>query len=261
MLKIGWGGKQINEIRTKYWTADKEDALGEYIADRVTYKLPWGFNGFLRILSFKLQRKYDELPLAWQFLPSMTKFGVNNVFACWICSFGVSSRQLSLELAKHYQLQLTSTSTFMSFISWLINLPNEFIFQELSQGSVEEKKRFVQKISSIVADDTHLQFVLQRQTILEASVQGIPYDNRAETAFQVREGSQLTLLVEPTNSYDPSAIAVFFEGKQIGYVQRDKAKIISKDMQTGREFKAYVKEIKPPVLKYPYPHIVITITG
>lgn len=259
-IKDWVGGKQISEIRSTYWAPTKDDAFGEYIADRVIYKLPWGFNGFLRILSYKLEKKYDELPLAWQHLPSMMKFGVNSVFACWIGGFGVSSRQLSLELARQYQLQHKSSGTFMSFVKWIINLQNEFIFRELPYGSVAEKRRLVKKISRVVADNDHLQFILQKQTILEATVQGIPYDNRAETAFQVQEGDQLSLQAEPNNPYDPSAVIVMFEGKQIGYVQREKAKIISKDMQRGRKFWAHVKEIKPPLLNYPYPHIVMTIT-
>ncbi|GHO65547.1 hypothetical protein KSC_044390 [Ktedonobacter sp. SOSP1-52] len=253
-------GKHISEIRSKYWSAtDKEDALGEYVADRVIYKLPWGFNGFLRILSFKLQKNYDELPLAWQHLPSMMKFGVNSVFACWVSSFGISSRQLALEVARHYQP--TNDAPFMSFIKWLVNLPTEFIFQDLPQGSIAEKKRFIQKISRIVADDAQLQFILQRQTILECFIQGIPYGNRAEVAFRVEVGDELVLQAEPENQFDSSAIRILYEEKHIGYVSRDKAKIISREMRFGKTFRAYAKKIEPPLLNYPYPQIIITIVG
>jgi len=259
LVKDWVGGKSISEIRSTYWTASQDDDFGEYIADRVIYKLPWGFNGFLRILAFKLHMNYDELPLSWQYLPSMMKFGVNSVFACWIGSFGVSSRQLVLELARHFQLE--NDNSFMSFIRWVVNLPMEFLFQELSVGSVAEKKRFVQKINRIVADDTQLQFVLQQQTILESSVQGIQYNDRVDTADKVRKGDQLILQRETDNLYDPSAIRILFEGQQVGYVQRDKAKIIAREMQFGKEFSAYAKDIKPPSLNYPYPHIVMTIIG
>lgn len=259
LVKDWVGGKSISEIRSTYWAAEQEDEFGEYIADRVIYKLPWGFNGFLRILAFKLQKKYDELPMAWQYLPSMMKFGVNSVFACWISGFGVSSRQLALELARHYQL--TNDDTFRSFVKWIINLDAEFIFQELPQGSIAEKKRFVQKISRIVADDTQLQFILQRQTVIEATVQGIRYSNRIENAINVREGDQLMLEEEPGNEYDSSAIRVLFKGSQIGYIQRDAARIISREMQFGREFRAYAKEITPPLPDYSFPKILMTITG
>ncbi len=258
-LVLDWvGGKSISEIRSTYWATKKEDEFGDYIADRVIYKMPWGFNGFLRILAFKLQKKYDELPLAWQYLPSMMKFGVNSVFACWVGSFGVSSRQLALELANRYPSSYGSS--YRSFVKWIVNLPIEFLFQELSVGSVAEKKRFVQKINRIVADDTQLQFNLQRQTVLESPVQGIPYDNRVDAALKVREGDELILEAEPDNPYDPSAIRVLFDGHQIGYVLRDKAKIISREMQLGRGFRAHAKEITPPLPDDLYPHIDMAIT-
>lgn len=259
LVKDWVGGRSISEIRSTYWTTEQEDEFGEYIADRLIYKMPWGFNGFLRILAFKLHKNYDELPLTWQYLPSMMKFGVNSVYACWIGSFGVSSRQLAFELAQRYSN--SNDNSFVSFIKWLINLPFEFLFQELPVGSVAEKKRLVQKINKIVADDTQLQFILQRQTVFESSVQGIKYGNRAEIAFRVDEGDQLQLETELDNPYDPSAIRVLFEGEQIGYVRRDTAKIISREMQLGREFKAIVKTITPPLLNFPYPQIEMTITG
>lgn len=259
LVKDWIGCKPIREIRSIYWIADQEDKFGEYIADRLIYKMPWGFNGFLRILAHKLHKNYDEMPLTWQYLPSMMKYGVNSVFACWISSFGVSSRELAFELAQCYPN--SNDNSFVTFLKWLINLPFEFLFQELPIGSVAEKKRLVQKINKVIADDTHLQFILQRQTVFESSVQGIPYGDRVSIAFVVREGDKLVLQPEPENQYDPSAICVLFEGKQIGYVRRDTAKFISREMQVGREFRAIVKTVKPPVLNYPYPHIEITIIG
>ena len=252
-------GKPVNEIRSKYWTPEQEDEFGLYVADRLIYKMPWGFNGFLRILAFKLQKEYDDLPLSWQYLPSMMKFGVNSVFASWMGSFGVSSRQLAFALAQQYPH--ADDSSFYTFIKWLVNLPFEFLFKELHVGSVVEKKRFVQKINKVVADSTLLQVILERQTMFETSVQGIPYENRAKIAALVHEGDKLVLEAELDNQYDPSAISVLFEGKQIGYIKRDTAKIISKEMQSGREFRAVARAVKPPILNYPYPHIELTITG
>jgi len=189
----------------------------------------------------------------------MMKFGVNSVFACWICSFGVSSRQLALEVARHYPME--NGSSFRSFVKWVVNLPTEFLFQELTVGSIAEKKRLMEKISRIVAHDSQLQFILQRQTVLESSVQGIRYDNRADAAIDVPKGDQLLLQADPDNPHDPWAIRVLFNGQHIGYVQRDKAKIISREMQLGRAFQAHAKKITPPLLNYPYPDIVMTITG
>jgi helicase len=259
LVKDWVGGTSIHEIRSTYWARDQEDEFGEYIADRIIYKLPWGFNGFLRILAFKLGLSYEALPLNWQFLPSMMKLGVNSIFACWISSLGVSSRQLAFELARRYPN--TDDNSYASFLRWAINLPIEFLFQEVPVGSVAEKKRFVRKLNKIVSDDSHLQFILQKQTKLESSIQGIPYQNRAEVASRIQVGNQLELQAEPDNEYDPSAVSILFNGKQVGYVEREKARIISKEIQLGRNFQVYAKAVKPPMLNYAYPHIVVSITG
>jgi hypothetical protein len=74
-------------------------------------------------------------------------------------------------------------------------------------------------------------------------------------------GDILTFEVEPDNPYDPSAIRLYFNGKQIGSVQRDKAKILSKEIQAGRTFRAAAEEVKPPILNDPYPHITMEIVG
>jgi helicase len=235
------GGKPISEIRSTYWTNKQEDEFGLYVAERLTYKMPWGLNGFLRILAFKLHKEFDELPLAWQFLPSMMKFGVNSVFACWIGSFGVSSRQLAFELAQHYPNP--NDNSFTNFLKWLINLPYEFLYKELPVGSVVEKKRLINKMNKMVVGNTQLQSILQRQTVFETSVQGIPYENRASIASLVRLGDQLELQAELDNPLDPSAVSVLFEGKQIGYVRRDTAKILSTEMQSGKEFGSILKSV------------------
>ena len=39
-------------------------------------RIPGGF--------FKPHKRFEDLPVAWQNLSSMMRFGVNNVLACWI---------------------------------------------------------------------------------------------------------------------------------------------------------------------------------
>ena len=68
---------------------------------------------------------------------------------------------------------------------------DRFLFQELPVGSIAEKKKLVRKINKIVSDNTQLQFILQNQIRLESSVQGIPYDNRAEVASTIQKGEIL----------------------------------------------------------------------
>jgi len=107
--------------------------------------------------------------------------------------------------------------------------------QEL-EGPVSQKRRLLKKINQVVFDDSHLRFILGLKMKLESPVQGIPYKNRILTALQVQEGDQLVLELEPDNPDDSYAVRVMFNESQIGYVQRDKARIIAREMQIANFF-------------------------
>lgn len=249
-------GKSISEIRLSSWDAGQIESFSEYIADRVIYKLPWGFNGFLRILAFKLKVEYEDLPMVWQHLPSMAKFGVNDVVACWAGSLGVSSRKMALQVAARYQPE--NDLSFSNFIKWAVNLPTDLILQEL-EGFEFEKRQLLNNLNRIVYDREHLDFIRNQDKTIISAVRGIPYEDRKEAASLVQVGDQLQLELNLDNLYDPYAVQVFFKDKQIGFVQRDKAKIISREMQLGREIQAQALEVKSATDSYPFPLITMNI--
>jgi hypothetical protein len=252
----GWiGGQSVRALRNQTW-GGSSDEFSQYIADRVTYKLPWGLNGFLAILSYQLQKGFDELPLAWQHLASMTKFGVDNVIACWVSSLGVSSREMALQLAQRYEYK--EPPKFLEFVRWIANLPSELIIQDLD-GSEFEKQRLFASILSILPDQEQHDFIRVGRRHLVSPIRGIPYENRVSAASQVTQGDSVTLKAEPDNPYDPYAIKVIFSGEHIGYVQRDKAKILSREMRLGRQVQANVRSVKPATSDYPFPWIVMRI--
>lgn len=249
-------GKPVSEIRASHWPQGQADHFGEYVADRLIYKLPWGFNGFLCILASKLNLEITDLPLSWQCISSMMKFGVSSPIACWICSFVLSSRRLASKLATYYPPE-SETSVF-AFIKWIVNLSNEFILQDL-EGSRAEKQRLLNRINQIVAYDSQIQFIVRRSMPLEAEVKGISHENRVVAALEVAAGDHLVLEREQDNPNDFNAVRVMFQDNCIGYVQRDVAKIISREMLIGREFQAYAQTVKAPTKEYPFPHIDMRI--
>lgn len=259
LIKDWLAGKSISEIRLTYWSQDKKDKFGEYLANRIIYRLPWVINGFLRILAFKLNVQYEELPISWQYIPSMIKLGVNNAVACWVGNFGISSRELIRAIAEIYPKK--DSRSFAEFVKWIVNLPTEFLLEGLTEGSTEEKKRLIRKINQVTADDNHLNFVLRKQRTLEASVDSIAYNNRQLLAVQVRPGDQLSLEAEADNPYDRNAVKVLFKGEQIGYIQRDKARIIARELRQGRKFQAYAKVVRLPIDSDPFPHIEMVISA
>jgi len=253
----GWiSGTAIDQLRTSMWLPGDSESFSEYVADRIVYKLPWGMHGFLRILAYKLQLRYEHLPLAWQHLPSMIKFGLGSLFACWAASLGGISRELAVQLGGLYQPE--GTRSFPTFLRWAVSLPTEFILHELA-ASDYEKLRLIESLNRLLPDRERLEFVRTQSRELTSPVQGIPYANRADAASQVWQGAPLLLEPEPDNPYDPYAIKVLYGDQHIGYVQRDKAKIVSREMRLGVKAHAGAGSVRPATAERPYPWIEAVI--
>jgi hypothetical protein len=66
-------------------------------------------------------------------------------------------------------------------------------------------------------------------------VSGIKFRFEQFTKAQVARGDRLTLKLEPTNQFDPNAIAVYKGDVQIGYVPRSHTKHIRDDLKARPE--------------------------
>jgi len=251
-------GTSINQIKQELWNPNGDETFSRYLADRLIYKLPWGINGFLRILAFRLQIEYVDLPLSWQSLPAMMKFGLNNVFACWISSLGITSREISLQIAQQFVSENSLNTDYTTFLRWFINLPNEYILNDLN--TLQFQKENILKIrNQMMIGEESLRFIRNELQELESPVRGIPYENRAITALQIRVGDSLNLELELDNPYDPNAVRVLYGNEQIGYVQRDKSKIISRELQLERSCEVFASQVRPPDDTNLYPWIEIRI--
>lgn len=82
-------------------------------------------------------------------------------------------------------------------------------------------------------------------------VVGVTFNNddgtsRKETIIEMSKGNTDTIDVllvrEPDNKFDPNAIKVIANGKQIGYIGKDYSSILAGFMDAGRQFTAKVKD-------------------
>jgi helicase len=248
-------GKSIAEIRTDFWKADKNESLSEYIADRITYKLPWGIHAFLVIVANILKRRFDDLPIVWQNIPSMVKFGVNNLISAWAGSTGISSRDFCLQISGKYPDKPLS---FSDFIKWVANLSADFIETQLT-GTNMRKQRLIFEVAKIIPDNAALEFYTNSSKELHTNIRGIRFNNRATIASQIKKGDRLSLELESDNPTDPNAVKILFNNQTAGYIPRDRAKLVLQEIESGSIEEVTAFSITPPSEKYPYPSIEILI--
>jgi hypothetical protein len=253
----GWiRGASIRDIKLEFWSEPTDESFSEYVSDRLTYKLPWGLNSFLQILAFNLDLSTEDLPISWQYLSSMMKFGVDSVIACWACSLGINSRSIAHQLANSYEPN--GEESFVDFLNWAVNLSSDFIEARIEALNIE-KQRLVNTLSGLISDRETLNFIQGKQNQLFSFVRGIQFQDRDKFASEATIGDRVDLDPEPDNPFDPFAIRVVHNGNQIGYIQRDKSKFVANELGLGRKVTAIVNEIYEPTEQKPYHRIKVAL--
>ncbi|MET3558775.1 hypothetical protein ABID29_001903 [Streptococcus rupicaprae] len=59
------------------------------------------------------------------------------------------------------------------------------------------------------------------------------YYDGLEVVDQLKPGTYVDLLAEPTNPYDSEAVAIFYQGKKLGYIPKDRNTLISRMLYYG----------------------------
>ena len=79
---------------------------------------------------------------------------------------------------------------------------------------------------------------------------GVRFEGRQKIIWDLNRkgmlesGTELILRREPTNPYDPFAVAVLApNGQQIGFLSRDCARQVSANMASGRRYRAFVSAV------------------
>lgn len=79
------------------------------------------------------------------------------------------------------------------------------------------------------------------------SIAGFTYYQGPEVFEKLKIGTVLELLPEANNKFDPYAVAIFFEGKKIGFVPRSENHTLLKllEMGYGDIFETRIQRINP----------------
>jgi hypothetical protein len=78
-----------------------------------------------------------------------------------------------------------------------------------------------------------------------SKINGSTFCEGAQDAIRVlNQGDPLKFLREPTNKYDPNAIALYnIEGKRLGFIPKDTAINLSKNIDGGDQVEISVSEV------------------
>lgn len=75
-------------------------------------------------------------------------------------------------------------------------------------------------------------------------IAGISYNKRQDVCKNLFEGAHLLLVREHDNNYDANAVAVYFNGQELGYIPKDFAPTVANALDKSQKVSAIVSEIK-----------------
>lgn len=242
-------GTDINDIIKQFeGQANSTADLANLIEDLFIFRLPWGISAFLRIAEKELDLS-GKLSDYAKFFPTMVKFGVPSPVASWAITSGITMRKNAVEIALKY-LQSSNCPNFKEFNEWFKNLDNEDFQREFGlQGYMLEDANNAITQSSGNA-------LLKRAASIEqilpflTNIKGITTEDAITIASTAKEGQIIDLSRDYDSIYDHNAVLVQFNGRNLGYLQRDVAQLIAPDIDCGLILKGKISSInlaiKPP---------------
>nr|WP_302053266.1 DEAD/DEAH box helicase [Bacillus sp. FJAT-29790] len=220
-------GCKISDLKQHWVDADSKYRPGSnrmelFIQECLYFRYPWGISAFITLISYRLEMDWDNIPKNIKSLSMFLRYGVSSQNACMAMALGIRDRGLATKLSESF-----SSQTMRGFILALINSTKE---------SLERKEFNSQEIGEII--QIGLKFNLKKyynrgnNSTFVFEVRGIRFDeSRKLTSKDIIKYQNLKYKREITNEYDPFAIAIYNNDKQVGYVPRDVAKIIATDIE------------------------------
>ncbi len=88
---------------------------------------------------------------------------------------------------------------------------------------------------------------MNRRHFIHFSIAGFTFYDGPVAFKNLEIGSQLKLIYEPENNYDPKAVAIYSEDFKLGYIPRSDNSFVSKLLEMGYEniFETVVQSIDP----------------
>lgn len=214
-----------------------------FIADLFGFKLPWGIGAYVAIAVHALDAD-GETSEVIRWLPTMFRYGVRTPSASWAMTLGCPSRDLSAALATGFVSDdAVGNTTYSTFVTWFSSLTEED-FAYRFEASAHESEVLSRRSASLVPSNRSITASLRaRVGQLTTAVTGIRYENRTSLLAGAVEGSEIRLVRDYANQYDPNAIQVRLGDGLLGYVPRTEARLLAPRMDAGDSTTATVTEV------------------
>ena len=84
-----------------------------------------------------------------------------------------------------------------------------------------------------------------RPVVLRAAVRGHRYHDGPRVVHRLAPGDALHLVREPENEHDDSAVAVHWNGAQLGYLPREQNQVVATLLDQGVQLEAQLVQVDP----------------
>ncbi|MGE8000256.1 DEAD/DEAH box helicase [Lysinibacillus sp. NPDC093190] len=241
-------GLEIESLRLLWADADdkyKADSrrMELFIQECLYFRYPWGISAFITLMCHVMDVSWNKLPKNIKSLSMYLRYGVNSQNACMALALGIKDRGLAIKISSIFKRR-----TLRKFISALVNITKE----QLSIGGFDSYE-----IEELMEVGLKFNFKQKFKEGYVFNIRGIRFENsRKEISRLLKSNQYLTYEREMNNEYDPFAIAIKYNEKQVGYVPRDIAKIIATDMDLN-DTKYIIKVIRTIPYNKDWNHIKV----
>lgn len=204
----------IKDSKVSNAFSDSPAKLSQFIDDLFVFRMPWGLNSLMVYLKDRFapngqelsEERDQELHNICSYYSGFLKHGVHHPVALCLLSFGVHSRVLSLEIAKHYPYSFEDAN---SVLIWFLKLDkSDFLAMELQDTTVDE----------ILVAQKNAGNLHHIQPYGQASERFWIEPQNAETADSVQIGDRLVIL--PNAEWSINSFSVYtLWGELVGNYQ------------------------------------------
>lgn len=234
-ITLAWiTGDDIDTLLLKWAElSDNPDVFNLLVSEGYYFRFPWIISSFIEILLFRLDLKRTDLPENINSVISFIKYGLDNPRACLLRSIGIKNREVAIQLDTY-----SGGLSGKDLIVFIANLTIQDI-RGLDLTKFDEEN-----IISVA-----LKLTPQRFPLLPAKfsfwLKGVSYsEEQRNVSNTLKVDAELDLIRIFDNAFDPYAIEFQYEGKLVGYMPREYAKMISVEIDVNQtEYFTQVTEV------------------